>query len=388
MPIEAFLASATLIGVMGIDSPIVVYAAPARRNRHANPYNYLLSEALSAQGCDVCELDRRNGLFGHPDVVHIHWPQTRAKGPILKALQISGELALRLAIQRARGAAIIWTAHNIHAHDQNNPALERALMGCVTRLISGAVYLSATSRDMAEARYPALRRKPHAIIPHGIYGAVFDSEKDRSAARAHFSIPPSERVVSFLGDILPYKGLDVLTKAVMKLKPSELFLLVAGTFPADDSYAQEIRAGISKLQVLGHKVRFTERRLSNSEMVDAIRASDVVALPYKAAANSGLAILAIEHGARLLTTDHAVFRELRDEVGSDRITIAGPDFDADAVRTALQGKKGGAQDRIDTFLQARSWTSIAAQTVAFYRRCGAKPKATTTVEWRPGQSTP
>ena len=351
---------------------IVVYAGPAWRNRQANPYNYLLSEALSAEGCEVHDLNRKNGIFGRPDVVHIHWPQNECKGPPLRAIRRSTELVLQLALQRVRGAATIWTAHNVYGHDQDHPLLERIVMWCVTRMISGVVYLSTSSQALAEARYPKLRRKPHAVIPHGLYGASFSSDKDRAAARAHFGIPLQENVISFIGDIAPYKGLDELLKAAADLKPSELFLLVAGSFKADENYSRQILAQISQLQSAGHRIAFIEQRLTNSEMVDAIKASDIVALPYKRIANSGLAMLALEHAARLLVTDHPVFRELRDEIGSARIMITGEHFSASAVRAALADYGVSPQQGMETFRRARSWPRIAASTVQFYRRCGAR----------------
>ena len=366
------------------NAAIVVYAAPARRNRDANPYNYLLSEALSAEGCKVHELNRKNGIFGRPDVIHIHWPQTQSKGPIGQASKRSAEYIFRLALQRTRGTAVIWTAHNMHAHDQNNPALERLLMWCVTRLVSGVVYLNASSRSKAQATYPALRRKPHVIIPHGAYGALFDSGKDRLGARTQLGIPAKEKVISFVGDILPYKGLDKLLRAVADLEPSEASLLVAGAFKADDSYVRDIREAISRLQTSGHRVVLIERRLTNSEMVDAIKASDIVALPYRRIDNSGLAILAIEQGARLLTTDHELFRELRDELGHDRIVVAVENFSANAIRAALSKTGSEAEQGVDAFIRARSWSLIAAETVAFYRRCGAEPSKSRVTRWHGG----
>ena len=360
---------------------MIVYAAPARRNRDSNPYNYLLSEALSVEGCEVHELNRENGIFVHADVIHLHWPQNQSRGRFRIALKKSVESVIRLVIQRTRGAAIVWTVHNIHAHDQNNPVLERVLMWCITRIVSGVVYLSASSRSAAEATYPALLRKPYAIIPHGTYGDFFRSCNDRSITRDHLGLPATEKVISFVGDIAPYKGLDNLLEAAMDLKPKEAVLLVAGAFKADDGYIRKIRAMISRLRTSGHSVVFIERRLSNSEMVDALNASDVLALPYRRVNNSGLAILAAEHGTRLLTTDHDVFRDLRDELGEGHVIVAGQDLNVNVLRTALSQDGGSVGQSMDTFLRVRSWPSIAAQTVAFYRRCGASSRQSRVTQW-------
>ncbi len=356
------------------ERPLTVFGSPARRNRAANPYNYLLSEALAAKGCDVSELTRRNGVLGAADVIHIHWPQGYAKGPALKALQKSFELVLRLAIQRLRGAAVIWTAHNVHAHDQNRPRLERLLMGAVTRLVSGVIYLGDSSRAPVEAAYPALRSKPWTVIPHGLYGDLYSSDQTPAQAREAFGLTPDERVIGFIGDIRAYKGLDLLIEAFAQLPPSAATLFVAGALPTDDDeHASAVRDGLARLSRTGHRVVAVDQRLGNKEMVEAIRASDVAAFPYRRVANSGLAMLVLEHGGRLLTSDCPLFHELRAEAGADLVLVADKGFTGDALEAALAAKPSSMA--IDDFRRTRAWSTIAERTVEFYRRCGARSAA-------------
>lgn len=350
-----------------------VFGLPARRNRAANPYNYLLSEALTAEGCDVTELTRRNGVFGAADVVHLHWPQGYAKGPLPQALSKSFEIVLRVAVQRLRGAAVIWTAHNVHAHDQNRPGLERALMGVLTRLLSGIVYLGESSRASVEAAYPALRAKPWAVIPHGLYGDLYSSDRTPAQAREAFGLGAGEKVVSFIGDIRPYKGLDLLIEAFGALEPGSVTLFVAGMLPADDEgQAAMVREGLARLAASGRRVVTIDRRLDTGEMVDAIRASDLIAFPYRHVANSGLAMLVLEHGGRLLSSDRPLFRELQAEAGAAEVVIAEKGFTAAAIKDALRLKPEDAAGA-DAFRRARAWPMLGAQTVEFYRRCGARP---------------
>src|SRR5262245_5960872 len=65
---------------------IRVLPSPARRNRAQNPYNFLLSQALSDHACEVVEADRRNSLLGRADIFHVHWPQGEAQGHWPRAL--------------------------------------------------------------------------------------------------------------------------------------------------------------------------------------------------------------------------------------------------------------------------------------------------------------
>jgi len=54
---------------------VIVAAAPAYATRHANPYNALLADALSAAGAEVREFDLRDLVRRRPDIVHLHWPE-------------------------------------------------------------------------------------------------------------------------------------------------------------------------------------------------------------------------------------------------------------------------------------------------------------------------
>jgi glycosyltransferase involved in cell wall biosynthesis len=345
-----------------------VLAYPARRNRERNPFNYLLSEALTAEGCDVVELDRRNSLFGRWDVFHLHWPQQAARGSLPQALGKSFILLVRLGLQRIKGARIVWTVHNVQGHDRDNPRLERVLMRLVTALIHGAIFLTASSRAPAIEAFPALASKPHAVVPHGLYRER--SQRTPGEARATFGLPPSGPVIGFLGDIRAYKGLDQLLLAFEETHPPELTLLVAGAFHGDHVYAASMRARIAGLQSRGYAIVFRERRLDDKALADAVRACDIVALLYQAIWNSGLAILVLENDSRILASDAPPFRELCDELGPERVRIVAGKITGEELVAACS-REAKLQGNPSTFLAARAWHRIAADTVAFYRRLGA-----------------
>jgi glycosyltransferase involved in cell wall biosynthesis len=349
-----------------------ILASPARRNKDKNPFNFLLSEALAGQGCEVVDLDHRNGFSAGWDVIHIHWPQQTARGPLPNALKRTLILAAHLLVQRLRGAHIVWTVHNVHGHDQNNPALERALMWFVVRLLHGVIFLSESSRQEAYAGLPALAAKPSAVIPHGVYGRR--SEKSRAGARAGFGLPSNGFVVGFLGDIKPYKGLDRLLDAVAETAAGQVTLFVAGAFQ-DADYGARIRARVGDLAASGHAIVFREERLDDAALVDAIRASDIVALPYVAISNSGLALLVLENQGRILASDAPVFRELERELGAEFVQVVGARFSGADLMAAAGKGSDEATRRMEAFCEARSWPEIGAKTVGFYRQLGAGVRA-------------
>lgn len=344
-----------------------ILASPARRNRAANPYNFLLSEALTAQGCEVVDLDgpafSRWDIFrakGRWDVFHIHWPQHYAKS--IKGVFV---LVVRLLVQRMKGAKIVWTAHNLYDHDAGHPILERVLMWFVARLIHGVIFLSPSSRPAAYAQIPALRQKPCAIIPHGLYGVR--SGHTPAQSRPQFGLPHTGAVVGFLGDIRAYKGLDLLLDAFAEIAPGRMTLFIAGVF-ADAEYEKIARGRLSSLLEEGHSVVLHERRLDHEALAEAIRACDLVALPYRKSSNSGLALLVLENQLRIIATDLPVFRELESELGSNWVRILDRNPSGDALISALESTDVQDVERLNAFCAARSWTGIGRATIEFYRQ--------------------
>jgi beta-1,4-mannosyltransferase len=347
-----------------------VLSRPARRNRARNPYNFLLSEALSNQGCVVADVDRRGVYLEGWDVFHIHWPQNVAAGKLVRATRKSLGLLIQLSTQRLRGTRIVWTVHNVRGNRQSNRWLERVLMWFVMNLVHGVIFLTCSSRAAAIAEFPALESKPYAIIPHGLYQEV--SEKTREEARALYELPAESPVVGFFGDIWPYKGLERLLVALQGTPPAAINLFIVGVLEGDDNYRSRIRTHIATLRAHGHIVVFVEDRLGDEDFVDAIRACDLAALPYRHAWNSGLAILALENNCRILTSDAPVFRELQEELGIHYVVVAEGDLTGEALLDAAVRKPAEAGERWAAFSAARSWTKIGSDTIEFYRRLGAR----------------
>lgn len=345
---------------------ITVLASPAYNNFSANPYNSLLSAALQGEGCDLIEMNRRNRLLSSPNVAHVHWPQSVSKGKFWKALRESMEYLVAIASLRIRGTVVVWTVHNINAHDQNNPHLESVMMSIFTRLISGAIFLSKTSQAEALGSFPALRSVPTTYIPHGLYGKTYVGAISRTEMRQQLAINAGDKVVGIIGDIRPYKGVLEVLQAATEKEIGGATLLIAGELRGNVEYNLAFRKLVGKLRGKGYPVKFVEKRLTNEEMIDFIVACDAVALPYSKVANSGLALLALEHGATLLTSDKPLFREMADDAGRDRVVIVSEY--CHYLSPMTPGEPDNA--KFDEFLDARSWKLIARETLEFYRCCG------------------
>lgn len=342
-----------------------ILASPARRNRERNPFNFLLSEALAARGCEVVDLDGSNGFAGGWDVFHIHWPQDAARGRRRIVVWKCIRLLLTLSAQRLRGASVVWTVHNVRGHETTNPGLERWLMTAVGRLVSGVIFLNDSSRLDAYAATPEIANEPYAVIPHGLYG--YRSQKSRDEAREQFGLPLGGRVIGFLGDIKRYKGVDRLLAAFEEMLPGEATLFIAGAF-TEPAYRATTHQKLVALDVRGHSIVFHEDRLDNEKLADAARACDLVVLPYRVVWNSGLALVALENAVPILVSAGRMLTELQSEVGADWAYGFEGDLNGEALRSALDRASSSHETESPTLSDARQWDEVAAATIAFYRR--------------------
>jgi hypothetical protein len=135
-----------------------VMAYPAWKNRTIQPYNWLLSTALAGAGVQVEEFSPLAVVRRPPDVCHLHWPErllnhrSLPRG-IARAL---GLLAV-LGWARLRGTRLVWTIHNLGAHDAFHPRAERLFWKAFVPLVHAHVSLSPAVERAALDRFPALR---------------------------------------------------------------------------------------------------------------------------------------------------------------------------------------------------------------------------------------
>ena len=170
-------------------------------------------------------------------------------------------------------------------------------------------------------------------------------------------------VVGFFGDIWPYKGLERLLGALQGTLPEPSTFSLSARLKATTTTVHSFGHISLLFEAYSHIVVFVEDRLGDENFVDAIRACDLAALPYRHAWNSGLAILALENNCRIFTSDAPVFRELRDELEIRYIIMAEGDLTGEALLDAAVRKPAEAPERWAAFSAARSWTKISSDTI-------------------------
>lgn len=189
-----------------------------------------------------------------------------------------------IACLRLARRPVVQTAHN---------TFERASSSLRTRLLVRRMTGRLTAATIVHTRADLGRVRRWVgdravVIPHGEYGGLArrGGSAERGASREALGIDREVPVTLMFGQLRTDKGLDDLAEAVGRVPP--VHLLVAGQ---DAGALKDAEQGLARLRVEG-RLTVREGFLELGEVAMVFAAADTVALPYRAASQSGVLLLA------------------------------------------------------------------------------------------------
>jgi beta-1,4-mannosyltransferase len=194
----------------------------------------------------------------------------------------------------------IWTVHNLEPHEG---AYRWDRYGY--RLLAHdcdvvVCHSQSAARNVQDLYRP---RGRVVVMPIGDPAGAYPPARSREEVLAELHLDPRRPVVSCLGWMRPYKGLDVACRAVERLS-GRVQLIIGGPRHADLD-ASPIFAAIGRTS--GAVI---DRELTNQEFADLTAASDTVLLPYRAITGSSALLSALGMGRGVVTADLPYFREI------------------------------------------------------------------------------
>ena len=341
-----------------------VLAWPAFLNRFLNPYNWLLYTHMRRFGARVDEFSPTRLLrAGRYRIWHLHWPDVLLNQTSRRLAAASLGILLRLVdAARRRGVKVVWTVHNLGAHEGYHPAIERWFWRAFTRRLDGYISLTETSRLAAVERFPALRDLPGSVVPHGHYRGVYPDSVTKREARAILELPNRARVYLFIGHLRPYKSVPELVATFRRVADPRAVLVVAGR-----PNGPELRAAVERAAADDPRVRLYLGFVPGRRVQLYLRAADLVVLPYAEILNSGSSLLALSFDRPILVPAKGSLCELEAQVGADWVRTYQGALDeralADGMRWALETPRAEAAP-----LEAFDWSAVARGTLAAYER--------------------
>lgn len=185
----------------------------------------------------------------------------------------------------------IYTLHDPHPHDPNNNLLQslynRLLFNSLNYVDS---FILLNHKDVSYVK--KLYNKPIVVIQHASF-----NEYD---IKPVFNVKLT-KTIGFFGRIEPYKGLDILVRAFVKINNPSLKLMIAGS--------GSIERDIMSLIKNDNRIELINRYISEEELPNLIKNTDFIVLPYKTATQSGVIPLVFAFGKTVIATNVGALSE-------------------------------------------------------------------------------
>jgi beta-1,4-mannosyltransferase len=339
-----------------------------------DPYFGRLSNGLECQGWKVDNFSFRRALLHQYDILHLHHPAwvflNRRK--LIAVTRLLAGVAL-IALARARGARIVWSLHNLVAHEQYHPRLERLYLNWISKHISLSIHMSQSGREAALKQFPRLTDRCSVVIPLMHFAETFRPLKEPSEARQHLGLDEKIKVILLLGQIRRYKNVPELMRAFSNLSGEELRLFIVGKKPLE----KDVVAEIEMLAAKDPRAILSLKWASIEAVKIHMAAATLVVAPYREVLNSGSALLALTHARPVLLPNRGAMADLQSEVGPQWVRLYDPPLTSVELERALQwaATTRGPSPALSTFepdsmvsAHADAFRALAASGRAFANR--------------------
>jgi glycosyltransferase involved in cell wall biosynthesis len=220
--------------------------------------------------------------------------------------------------------------------------------------------------DAGAKRLLGRRIEPEKIvrIPHGLL-----------TADSRASVPPTsnqdETVFLLFGMLKPYKGIDILIKAVSAMEPA---LRKHCRFVVAGKAAMEVEDLISMAGQYGvlHFFDFRVGFIPEDDLPSVLGSADVFIYPYREIEASGAFMLSLQYGKPIIASNIGVFSEML-RSGVHGVLVSPEDvLDlAQALERLIKDKEFRKEAGLSVKRLAEgvsSWSEIAAKTALEYRK--------------------
>jgi glycosyltransferase involved in cell wall biosynthesis len=324
----------------------------------ANPYVRKLADALTQRGVRVRPGKRLADLCARPGEaqwLHVHWPEWMLHDPVRpRYLARIAYLRGLLALARAQGVRIAWTAHNLLGHDDPHPDLgalgRRVLLACCDLVLG----------HFAEVE-PELRAWGFAgrfvVAPHPPFGdehpAPFANGPARRALRLAAGVGDGDLLLVTPGALAPYKNLPALADALRALPDPSLRWWVMGR--GEGATLRAMREAASR----DPRITLREGFQSRDDLARALSASDAMLLGHKDFTTSGAAVLGATLGTPVIAPARAQLASWTTEGFFAPLDLARPNGLADAL-AQVRGMDPSVRVHARAFARRATWAQMAA----------------------------
>lgn len=274
----------------------------------------------------------RNALFGRYDVLHLHWPEFMVRGSLGIVRLVRSVLAvLLIARVKSTSVSVVRTLHNLQPH-QPGSRMETVIVSALDRSTDLYVFLTDATPVPSSSR--------SMLIPHGHYRDVLPQSQARMI----------QNRVLYFGRIEPYKNVEHLIGVFCRTS-------LSGSLRVVGKASSAMRSTLQDAASVDDRISFAFDFVSDQQMVDEMKAAQIVCLPYTEMHNSGVVLVALSLDRPVLVPRTAANSRLAEEVGGSWVQL----FDGALTQTALLDAVESTKEMTTEgpSLEGRDWKTVA-----------------------------
>lgn len=190
-------------------------------------------------------------------------------------------------LRRILGCRIVHTLHQLEAHNKPHLRLQRFIQRGFAQRCEWIRVMWPSSVARA-VEYLGIGADRIRALPEGSFVGCYPNDRARDDCRALLGLGADDFVLTFVGNVSPYKGVEDLIEAVGRISDPRLRLLVAGR--CDD---QRTAVHLRELAAADPRVRCRLESIPPEQIQHYLNAADAAAFPFRKIENSGSVILAM-----------------------------------------------------------------------------------------------
>ena len=273
-----------------------------------NPYQSLITGAIEDAGLEVVRIPPekwfplQKAFATDCDILHLDWPHDwyGGRNTVLRFLKRWMYLrALRQKKKLIGKSKLVWTAHNLVAHDSRDRQDEHRMIQALIDQCDGIMVMSETSHDLLREQYQVPNQASVEKVYHGHYADCYPNTCSRVEARAKLNLGDDTRIVVTVGSVRPYKGIEGLIDTLLKSPATNFKWIIAGR-SATEEYGIHVSSLVEAAYRQGCDIEFHNTLVPDNDLQFYFNAADACILPFENVLNSGSMLMAMSFGCPVI----------------------------------------------------------------------------------------
>lgn len=272
----------------------------------SNKYIDLMKQAIKKIDKNIIFYSVREGVklnnFFKIEYICLNWFESLDNSSNFKFFLSFLKKLLVLSFMFLFRKKIIFVFHNKIPHETKNKKISLLFIKILLKLSSNIIIHCKYSTEILKTYIDFDLIEPKIVyVPHPNYVGAYPEfrEKERDEM--------DKIKFLFLGNIRPYKNIEMLIEIFNGLKEENIVLEIAGNI-SDKNYKDEL---LNKIK--SEKIKTDFRFIPDDEVIKKMKENDILILPYhlESSLNSGAVILAFSNKRTIISSNIPMLQDIK-----------------------------------------------------------------------------